>query len=750
MASCFDFYKSIWCVDFEFGTPAGELPEVRCMAATEYRSGTTHRLWIDGVTDAQAPFTCGPDDLFVAYLSSAELNCYRCLGWTLPENVLDLYVEFVRHLNGTPTPGIGRGLVDALAYFNLPSIDAFEKTTMRDLALRGKPYTGRERTDLLEYCAGDVTALCRLLPHFFELLPDYKSASRALYAGRYMKAVSAMETCGVPIDGHTLRQLRASWDKIKARVTWRVNLDYDVYVPAKLGRTNAGTRQGQAILARARELGVSATHLGKATYELLDRAGDTDRGISRAIEEARRKTGLTVFKIAEWERSGRDHSSYPQLDVMARELASESPELALGPAYGDEQPSLIDLAENLWELLRWPTPAITRDFDTALNEASVQVDTPPDADLDVPLRFSAARFAAWCVANGVPWPRLESGELDLKSDTFKEQASGYPAVSKLRELRETLSSLNLFRDLAVGDGCRNRTMLSPYRARTSRNQPSNSRYIFGPHVWVRNLIQPEPGQALAYIDWSQQEAAIGAALSQDRVMMACYRDGDFYLNFAIACGEAPAGATKSTHGHVRELYKRACLGIQYRMGQDSLAAYLGTPVATARRILRQHRDTFWRFWKWSEEAIDRCHLAGSLNTVFGWPVHLSDDPNPRSLGNHPCQGNGAEMMRLAACLMVERGVRVVAPVHDAFLIEAAGDAIDAEVARARDCMREASMVVLDGFEVKTDVKIFRYPQRFADVRGQGMWDDVMTVLGEFQMGSGSYETSDVVVENDEF
>jgi len=94
-------------------------------------------------------------------------------------------------------------------------------------------------------------------------------------------------------------------------------------------------------------------------------------------------------------------------------------------------------------------------------------------------------------------------------------AKVYPAISPLRELRSTLSDLRLS-DLAVGHDGRNRTMLSAFRARTGRNQPSNSKFIFGPSVWLRGLIKPPPGYAVAYIDWAKQEVGIAAALSGDR------------------------------------------------------------------------------------------------------------------------------------------------------------------------------------------------------------------------------------------
>ena len=45
------------------------------------------------------------------------------------------------------------------------------------------------------------------------------------------------------------------------------------------------------------------------------------------------------------------------------------------------------------------------------------------------------------------------------------------------------------------------------------------------------------------------------------------------------------------------------------------------------------------------------------------------------------QANGAEMLRIACCFGTERGVRISAPVHDAILIEAPIDEIEAEALR---------------------------------------------------------------------
>ena len=40
-------------------------------------------------------------------------------------------------------------------------------------------------------------------------------------------------------------------------------------------------------------------------------------------------------------------------------------------------------------------------------------------------------------------------------------------------------------ELPVGSDGRNRCMLSAFGSKTSRNQPSNSKFIFGPSAWLR-------------------------------------------------------------------------------------------------------------------------------------------------------------------------------------------------------------------------------------------------------------------------
>jgi DNA polymerase-1 len=361
----------------------------------------------------------------------------------------------------------------------------------------------------------------------------------------------------------------------------------------------------------------------------------------------------------------------------------------------------------------------------------IKLDLIADVDRDYGVydgaTFKADRFEAWLAAEGIPWPRTDTGRLQLDRDTFKTAGNIYPQVAPLRELRHSLSEMRLEK-LAVGPDGRNRVSLMPFAAKSGRNTPSNSRFIFGPSVWLRGLIRPEPGRGLAYIDWSSQEVAIAAALSGDQALLEAIQSGDPYLRFAQLAGLAPPDATKQTHGQVRNLCKTCLLGSNYGMGARSLAQRTGTSMLVAEHTLRALARTFPTFWRWAEHAVDVGELVGQLRTVYGWPLRVTSDTRPNTLRNFPMQGNAAEMLRVACCLATEQGIKVCAPVHDALLVEADADQLDQVIDATRTAMAEASRKVLAGVEVGTDVTTVYWPNRYADPRGQVMWQRVTKLL----------------------
>src|SRR5262249_10482438 len=153
--------------------------------------------------------------------------------------------------------------------------------------------------------------------------------------------------------------------------------------------------------------------------------------------------------------------------------------------------------------------------------------------------LNEGRWKSWLLRNGIRcWPRGNDRRLKLDRETFKEMSRTFPEVRPVYQLESTLARMRPHQ-LAVGSDGRHHSPLPPFISNTGRNQPSSPRCIFGPASWVRGLIKPAPGWAVAYVDFVQQEVGIAAALSRDSNLCEAYQSGDCYLGFARQAGQAP-------------------------------------------------------------------------------------------------------------------------------------------------------------------------------------------------------------------
>jgi DNA polymerase family A len=359
--------------------------------------------------------------------------------------------------------------------------------------------------------------------------------------------------------------------------------------------------------------------------------------------------------------------------------------------------------------------------------------------------FNMEKFDKYLEREGIAWRRTETGKLDMKRKTFEEMTKGWPQLEDLRQLRHARDKMRTVK-LAVGADGRNRTVLWPFKSKTSRTQPKAAQWIFSPAVWLRSLIRPGPGMAVAYIDYSSAEFMIAAVLSDGHcgpvnAMLDMYLSGDPYLSFAKRVGAVPSDATKKSHAEVRDKYKVMLLAVQYGMCSETLAGRLGVSTFEAHEMLNQHRELFNQYWLWSDDWVQHSLQAGVMRTAFGW-THRTGilEFNERSIRNWPVQATGADILRIACILAARHGIKILAPVHDAVLIEAPIERIEADVARMREIMRRASRIVFnataDGpHELRTDATIVRYPNRYSDKRGAVFWERVLGLLAEHQQSA---------------
>ncbi|KKG31043.1 hypothetical protein DU38_05225 [Methanosarcina mazei] len=348
-------------------------------------------------------------------------------------------------------------------------------------------------------------------------------------------------------------------------------------------------------------------------------------------------------------------------------------------------------------------------------------------------KFKVSKFEAYVSQRGWAWPRTEKGNLKLDDDTFKEMVELHPELRPLKDLRYILGKLHL-KDLPIGSDGRSRAMLSPFATKTGRNAPKG-RFMFALAACMRSLIKPEPGKVLAYIDYSQQEFFIAAVLSDDQNMKTAYYSGDPYLAFAKQAGAAPPEATKASHKEVRSLFKTCVLGVQYGLGAESLALKINKSTPYARELLGHHKRVYKRYWSWADITWTRACLLKKIETCYGWRMAVkgSDRKEMLTVKNFPIQATGAEILRVACIRLIENNIKLIAPIHDAVMIECDEETAAEEILLAMKIMSDASEVVLGaGNRLRTEADIIRYPGRYIDEKGTETWDLITNILAEIK------------------
>ena len=280
--------------------------------------------------------------------------------------------------------------------------------------------------------------------------------------------------------------------------------------------------------------------------------------------------------------------------------------------------------------------------------------------------FREHLFEQYLERERLTWPRLESGRLDLKGTNFPRHGQARRALAPLHELRATLSQLREIKIKLDADG-RVRTKLWAFGSKTGRTQPSVTEYPFGPATWVRFFIKPQPGRAIAYCDYEQQEFGIAARLSGDENMLAAYASGDPYLKFAEQAralteaeveayrnykqGDGEKSDASERAEQVRGPYKQTSLAVLYGMGEQSLAVRLGLPRLNAQALRRAHRRTYGQFWNWSDAVVAQAAHTGYIRTAGGWWMYVGKKVPVRTLRNFSMQAHGSDILRVAVVLL---------------------------------------------------------------------------------------------------
>lgn len=340
--------------------------------------------------------------------------------------------------------------------------------------------------------------------------------------------------------------------------------------------------------------------------------------------------------------------------------------------------------------------------------------------------FKSEKFESFVRSLGCRWPKTPTGRFKKDEATLKNHADLYPAVRVLTDLQATMGTLRKAGVVVTPEG-RSHPYTAPFKSKTGRNQPSTSRFIFGAPKWLRSLVKPPEGRALAYVDIVGEEFGLAALLSKDGAMWTSYESDDVYLSFARLAGLAPEGATKASHPEVRRLAKAVVLGVQYGQGHKSIAERLKISEVQSAQLIWAHQKAYPVFWKWRTQVEQLAFLKGSISTGCGWRMQVGTNTRATTIMNFPMQAAGADLMRAVTIRLIESGITLVAQVHDAFLIESGLEDICGTVHETQKIIAQTTLALF-GKPLRTDSMIVRWPDRYIDTEALPMLRTLSAVL----------------------
>ena len=370
---------------------------------------------------------------------------------------------------------------------------------------------------------------------------------------------------------------------------------------------------------------------------------------------------------------------------------------------------------------------------------------------DQPMSWNHATFSRLVEQRGYQWNKTSSGrQYQLDEKYLKEKSRQYPELQLLYYTRKTIDAMRStdLREL-VNDGYIKPPTVA-FNQKTGRNSPKPSKgFLLNLPPWMRSLIKPPSSKVMIGVDWSQQEIAIAAALSNDQRYQAVYNstDGDVYLALAKMAGAIPKDATKLSHPLERQTFKAVQLGLGYGKGIASLAndVYAANrnsegqhilsfkqSIEKAEAILHWHKQAFGDYWDWIDDTVNKARIDGFLKSTDGWTYFVGDHVRNTQLLNFPMQANGAAMMRRAVIHAAERSsFDLICTLHDALYANADELHVCEVTTEVITCMDLACNDILKGkIKIRTDASIYDSVNGYQDDRGKDMLDSVTSFLSK--------------------
>ena len=220
---------------------------------------------------------------------------------------------------------------------------------------------------------------------------------------------------------------------------------------------------------------------------------------------------------------------------------------------------------------------------------------------------------------------------------------------------------------------------------------------------IREAFVAPPGRVLVSLDYSQIELRLLTEFADVPALEEAFREGQDV--HSVTASEMFGVPLADMTGEVRRRAKAINYGIVYGISGFGLARNLRIPRDEASAFIARYFEKFPGIKDYMDATTKAAKADGYVTTLFGRKVHTpgvnSNGPAGgyarRAAINAPIQGSNADLIRRAMARM-ERAIegidsRMLLQVHDELLFEAAEDAADALIEKARAVMVAANLPV---------------------------------------------------------
>lgn len=224
---------------------------------------------------------------------------------------------------------------------------------------------------------------------------------------------------------------------------------------------------------------------------------------------------------------------------------------------------------------------------------------------------------------------------------------------------------------------------------------------------IRQAFVAPAGRCIVAADYSQIELRIMAHLSGDAGLLAAFaEDRDIHQATAAEVFGTPL---EQVTANQRRSAKAINFGLIYGMSAFGLARQLGIPRGEAQKYVELYFERYPGVRRYMEGTRQLARERGYVETVFGRRLYLNEITSrnaalrqgaERAAINAPMQGTAADIIK-RAMIDVDRWLsdsnmdaRLIMQVHDELVFEAADEARDELIARARTLMSGAAALAV--------------------------------------------------------